>query len=140
MKNATLPPMPTASVRQAMTAKAGRASHLAEREREVLTQDVPVCGGRRFQNVEGDRRGGLSALGEIVAQLAAVLVAHVAREEREEQAVAERQLAEWIVGASHGFEPQRAGRILSCLSASLTVAWRRAVSASSAARPELVRR
>ena len=96
--------------RQAGDGREGRgSSHLPKREREVLTQDIPVCGGRRFQNVEGDCRGGLPTLGEVVPELPAMLVAHVAREKAEEQAVAERQLTERIVGASHGFRASPCG-------------------------------
>jgi hypothetical protein len=38
-----------------------------------------------------------------------MLFAHVAREKAQEQAVAERQLTEWIAGASHDFQASACG-------------------------------
>ncbi len=66
-------------------------------------------GRRRFENVEGERGGGLPALGEVVPELTAMFLADVTRKEAEEQAVAERQLPERIVGASHWFATSAGG-------------------------------
>ena len=85
-----------------MSAKAGARPNLSEREREILAQHIPMGDGRRFQDVERDCRGGLSLLGEVVAELPAMLVAHMTGEKAEQQAVAERQLTERVVSASQG--------------------------------------
>jgi hypothetical protein len=72
------------------------ASNLSQRQRDVLSKDIPVRRRRGAQDVDGDTAGGVLPFDEVVAELAPVLFAHVAGKEPKQHAIPQRQLAKRI--------------------------------------------